>query len=62
MSLLGLRGVGKSYLARNTLHYAAERKMFKGGFMLIQMKNIRSIFSGLKQIKRAVMRFLDIDK
>ena len=35
VSLIGLRGIGKSSLARNTLHYAAERKTFSQGIMLI---------------------------
>lgn len=33
--LLGVRGIGKSSLAINTLHYAAERKMFPGGILMI---------------------------
>ena len=33
--LLGLHGIGKSALARNTLHYATDRKLFTGGIMFI---------------------------
>lgn len=62
VSLLGLRGVGKSCLARNTLHYVAERKIFTGGILFIQLKDIKSIFSLLKLIMRAIMRFLEIEK
>ena len=35
VSLLGLRGVGKSSLARNALHYVAERKICTGGILQI---------------------------
>ena len=60
MSLLGLRGIGKSSLARNTLHYAAERKIFTGGVLLIQLKDIRSSFTMLKLIMRAILGHLDM--
>lgn len=60
VALLGLRGMGKSSLARNTLHYAAERKMFLGGIMLIQLKDIRSCFTMLKLIMRAILSFLNL--
>lgn len=33
--LVGLQGIGKSSLARNTLHFAAERKFFTRGMLLI---------------------------
>ena len=48
--LYGLHGVGKSALARNTLHYVAERKLCTGGILLIQLKNYQSNFSLIKQI------------
>ena len=35
VSLIGLDGVGKSALARSILHYAAERKYFVGGIMML---------------------------
>ena len=35
VNILGLHGIGKSYLARNTLHYVAERKLFTGGILFI---------------------------
>jgi hypothetical protein len=31
--LTGVIGVGKSSMARNILHYVAERKMFTGGIL-----------------------------
>lgn len=62
VSLLGLRGVGKSCLARNSLHFVAERKIFTGGILLIQLKDIKSTFAMLKLIMRAIFRFLKLDK
>lgn len=35
VSLVGLDGVGKSALARSILHFAAERKYFTGGIMML---------------------------
>ena len=35
VNILGLHGIGKSCLARNTLHYVAERKLFTGGIIFI---------------------------
>ena len=61
ISLLGLRGIGKSSLARNTLHFAAERKMFKGGILFIQLKDTRTLFTMLKLIMRNILRFLNLD-
>lgn len=39
--LVGLQGIGKSSLARNTLHFAAERKFFTRGILLVQLKERR---------------------
>ena len=33
--IIGMKGIGKSALARNTLHYAAERKLFTGGILFM---------------------------
>lgn len=60
IALLGLRGMGKSSLARNTLWYAAERKLFAGGVLHIQLKDIRSTFTMLKIILRTIVGFLDM--
>ena len=58
--ILGLCGIGKSVLARNTLHYVAERKMFSGGVLYIQMKNVRSFFAVVKIIMRNIMSFANL--
>ena len=49
-------------MARNTLHYAAERKMFTNGILHTQLKEVRSTFVMLKQIMRHILRLLSIDK
>lgn len=61
VSLLGLRGIGKSSLAINTLHYASERKIFTGGILFIRLKSKKSNFSMLKLIMRAILDLLDMD-
>ena len=58
--LLGLHGIGKSALARNTCHYVAERKLFTGGIIFIQLKGMSSLFPMLKLIMREIIRKLDL--
>ena len=58
--LLGLHGIGKSALARNTCHYVAERKLFTGGIIFIQLKGMSSLFAMLKIIMREIIKKLDL--
>ena len=37
--VLGLHGMGKSGFVRNTLHYVADRKIFTGGILFIDLVN-----------------------
>lgn len=60
--LLGLVGIGKSSLARNTLHYLAERKAFTGGILHFQLTGHHDVFSSLKVIIRKIRRFLDLNE
>ena len=62
LSLLGLRGIGKSSLARSVLHYAAARKMFTGGTLFIKLKGISSCFVVVKMIMREIFKALDLTK
>ena len=38
--LLGLNGIGKSCLARNSLHYMTERKFCTGGVIHVQLSQL----------------------
>ena len=58
--LLGLHGIGKSALARNTCWYVAERKLFTGGIIFLQLKGMSSHFAMLKYIMRNIMNQLDL--
>ena len=60
--LLGLVGIGKSSLARNTLHYLAERKAFTGGILHFQLTGQHDVFSSLKVIIKKIRRFLDLNE
>ena len=62
VTVLGLRGIGKSSLARNTLHYVADRKIFSCGILLIQLKDIRESLGMLRLIMRAILKFIDLDE
>ena len=57
----GHHGVGKSALARNTLHYLADRKLFAGGIIFIKLKENRTVFNLLKLIRIAIMNGLALD-
>ena len=40
IALLGLRGIGKSAVARNAMHFMLERRYFTGGVILINLNNV----------------------
>ena len=46
--LLGLHGVGKSSVARNTLHFIYERKYLTGGILWVQLKGVKDVYSAMK--------------
>ena len=62
IELLGLKGIGKSSMARNLLHFTKDRKMFTSGILLVKLKDIKSTFVMLKLIMREILQFLKIDK
>ena len=62
VQLLGLRGIGKSSLAKSVLHYAAARKMFTGGVLFIKLKGINSCFVVMKMVMREIMRALELTR
>lgn len=59
--ILGLYGIGKSTLAKNTLHYASDRKYFKGGIVYVQLKDVRESFIVLKLTMQAIIESLELD-
>ena len=46
----GLRGIGKSSLAKIVMHFLSERKLCTGGNIYIECKNAKDIFALLKTI------------
>ena len=62
MTLLGLTGIGKSSIARNALHFMAERKFFTGGVILMQLKNVKDIYALNKQIYRLCYQAFKLNK
>ena len=62
IELLGLKGIGKSSIARNLLHFTKDRKMFTSGILLVKLKDIKSTFVMLKLIMREILQSLKIDK
>ena len=39
-TIIGLPGIGKSSLIKNTMHYINERRLIKGGIIYINARNI----------------------
>ena len=62
VNVVGLRGIGKSSLVKNTLHYVSDRKMFTGGIFHIQLKNSKTCIAMLKMIMREILRQISLDK
>lgn len=60
--ILGIYGIGKSTLARNVLHFVANRKYFTGGVVYVQIKDIRNNFAVLKLIMRAILTSIDLNE
>lgn len=53
----GLRGIGKSSLARSVLHYVAERKIYPFGILHVQLKDIRNCMAMLKLILNSILKY-----
>ena len=60
IALLGLPGIGKSAMVRNTMHYILERKLFLGGIMLINLKNAKSLRDLIKKLKKIMIQALKL--
>ena len=60
LSLSGLQGIGKSSLARSALHYAAERKLFLGGYLFVKCKEISIFQTFLKEILRVIFNTIEV--
>ena len=60
VALTGVRGIGKSSLAKFVLHYTAERKMFTGGILFVKVQGTTQTFLVMKMIMREIIKFLDL--
>ena len=60
--LLGLHGVGKSSVAKNTLHFIYERKYMTGGVLWVQLKGVKDVYSAMKQIQSYIYKSLILSK
>lgn len=48
----GLRGIGKSSLAKLVMHFLSERKLCTSGNIYIDCKNLKDIYALLKTMQR----------
>ena len=58
--LEGIRGIGKSSLARSTLHYAAERRMFRRGCLFIKCDELQNTYALYRQIDAAIQQKISL--
>ena len=60
MPVLGLSGIGKSSLVKNTLHFVSDRKYFTGGILYVQSEGVRKCYILLKLIMKSIAISLDL--
>ena len=60
--IFGLHGTGKSTIVRQALQYICDRKFFTGGVIQIQLSNVKSTYSLMKAIQRAIIKGLNLTK
>ena len=60
VTLLGLRGVGKSAVARNACHYLLERRYFRGGVILIDLNCKKSFEVFVSKLKKIMIKHLKL--
>ena len=59
ITLLGLHGMGKTSLVKNTLHYIYVRRFVLGGIMWIKMKGVTDVYTVIKQMQHTICRVLN---
>ena len=47
-------------MARTMMHYAAERKYFTAGIMIVDLKSVNNTLAMLKLIKDSMIKHLDL--
>ena len=60
--LLGLRGIGKSAIAKNALHYMRERRFITGGVILIDLKKVKSMNIFETKMKKMMTKSLNLTR
>ena len=60
IQLIGLPGIGKSSVARHSIHYMMQRKYFTGGIIMINLKNDRSFSVLVRKIKMILINKLKL--
>lgn len=56
--VLGLCGIGKSWIARNVLHFMKERKFFCGGLIFVSLSGTRTIEALCHQLYSLIVKNL----
>lgn len=62
LNMIGLPGIGKSLLARNTLHYLRERQYFCRGIISISVCSVSTVPELLAKLKNVLMDKIQMDE
>ena len=60
VTVLGLRGVGKSAVARAACHYLLERRYFRGGIIVIDLDSKKSFDVLVNKLKKVLIKNLKL--
>ena len=60
IALLGKRGIGKSAIAKNALHFMRERRFITGGVILIDLKKVKSYKAFETKLKKTIIKSLNL--
>ena len=56
----GLRGIGKSSLAKLAQHFLSERKLSTSGNIYIECKHVKDIYALLKTMQRQLINLMSL--
>ena len=59
--MIGLPGIGKTSLAKNAIHYIAERRLFKAGIIFVSLKGFINCELFLKQLINFIKENFELD-
>lgn len=62
VNILGLPGIGKTSLSKNSVHYISERKLFKAGIIFVPTKGFINCELFLKQLTNFIKENFELEE